>query len=201
MNSVEWYVTFILIFGSLGVLMATGLPVAFSFLIINIAGTFILFGAGGLETIILSIYSSLNTFMLIPIPLFVFMGEVMFHSGIGPVLINVIEKWFGRLPGRLSLLAVASGTLFSALTGTSLASVAMLGAVLMPVMMKHGYKIPMSAGPILGSGGLAMMIPPSALAVFAGALAEVSITKTLMGIIVPGLLLASIYVLYIVKKM
>jgi TRAP-type mannitol/chloroaromatic compound transport system permease large subunit len=120
----EWYLILLIIFGSLVILMATGLPVAFCFLAINIVGTLMFFGITGVENLILSIYTSLNTFILLPIPLFILMGEVMFHSGIGPVLINVLEKWFGRLPGRLSLLAVAAGTLFSTLTVTSLASVA-----------------------------------------------------------------------------
>jgi tripartite ATP-independent transporter DctM subunit len=198
--SLEWYLILLIIFGSLLLLMATGLPVAFCFITINIIGTVIFFGFEGLENIILSIYSNLNTFILLPIPLFILMGEVMFHSGIGPVLIRVLEKWFGRLPGRLSLLAVAAGTLFSTLTGTSLASVAILGAVLMPEMQERNYKIPMSAGPILGSSGLAMMIPPSALAVLAGAIAEISIGKTLLGIIIPGFMLAIVYALYIIIR-
>ena len=196
----EWYVILLIIFGSLVILMATGLPVAFCFLAINLVGSLIFFGITGVENLILSIYTSLDTFILLPIPLFVLMGEVMFHSGIGPVLIKVLGKWFGRLPGRLSLLAVAAGTLFSTLTGTSLASVAILGAVLMPEMKKHGYKIPMSAGPILGSSGLAMMIPPSALAVLAGAIAEISIGKTLIAIIIPGLMLAAAYAIYIIIR-
>jgi len=180
--------------------MATGLPVAFCFIVINIIGTMVFFGHNGLENIILSTNSNLNDFVLLPIPLFILMGEVMFHSGIGSVLIRVLDKWFGRLHGRLSLLAVASGTLFSALTGTSLASVAILGSVLMPEMKEHGYKIPMSAGPILGSSGLAMMVPPSALAVLAGAIAEISIAKTLVAIIIPGLMMAAAYALYIMIR-
>jgi tripartite ATP-independent transporter DctM subunit len=187
-------------FGSLVALMAIGVPVAFCFLFLNVIWGLSLFGPTGLEQSVLSIYSNLNNFILLPIPLFVLMGEVMFHSGIGPILIKVLDKWLGALPGRLSLLAVAAGTLFSALTGTSLASVAMLGAVLQPEMEKQGYKSSMSAGPILGSGGLAMMIPPSALAVLAAAIAEISVGKTLMAIIIPGLLLAFIYAVYIVAR-
>jgi tripartite ATP-independent transporter DctM subunit len=142
----------------------------------------------------------LNSFILLPVPLFILMGEIMFHSGIAPILIETLDKWIGRIPGRLSLLAVAVGTLFSTLTGTSLASVAMLGSSLMPEMEKQGYKKPMSLGPILGSGGLAMMIPPSALAVLCGAIAEISIGKILMAIIIPGLLMAAVYAGYIVLR-
>lgn len=181
--------------------MLSGMTVALSFMLINIVGMYLFFGGGpGLEQLIISIYSSLNTFILLPVPLFVLMGEVMFHSGIAPVLIETLDKWIGRIPGRLSLLAVAVGTLFSTLTGTSLASVAMLGSSMVPEMEKYGYKKPMSLGPILGSGGLAMMIPPSALAVLCGAIAEISISKILIAIIVPGLLMAAVYAVYIIVR-
>jgi len=196
----EWYSTLLIMFGSLVTLMIIGVPVAFCFLFLNVIWGLVLFGPTGLEQCVLSIYSNLNTFILLPIPLFVLMGEVMFHSGIGPVLIKVLDKWLGALPGRLSLLAVGAGTLFSTLTGTSLASVAMLGSVLMPEMKKQGYKSAMSAGPILGSGGLAMLIPPSALAVLAAAIAEISVGKTLMGIILPGIILAVSFAVYIVIR-
>jgi len=181
--------------------MASGMPVAVCFMFINVAGMFVFFGGmNGLEQLTISIYSTLTSFILLPVPLFILMGEVMFHSGIAPVLIRTVDKWLGRLPGRLSLLAVAAGTLLSTLTGTSLASVAMLGSVLSPEMEKQGYKKSMSLGPILGSGGLAMMIPPSALAVLCGAIGEISVGKILMAIIMPGLLMAVIYAAYIITR-
>ena len=197
----EWQLVLLFILSSLVVIMLTGMPVALCFMLINLAGMYVFFGGSlGLEQLITSIYSSLNTFILLPVPLFVLMGEVMFHSGIAPVLIETLDKWIGRIPGRLSLLAVAVGTLFSTLTGTSLASVAMLGSSMVPEMEKRGYKKPMSLGPILGSGGLAMMIPPSALAVLCGAIAEISIGKILIAIILPGLLMAVVYALYIIVR-
>jgi tripartite ATP-independent transporter DctM subunit len=196
----EWYVVLFIMFACLALLMVIGVPVAFCFLFLNIIFGLVYFGSNGIDQGVLSIYSNLNTFILLPVPLFILMGEVMFHSGIGPVLIRTIDKWIGGIPGRLSLLAVAAGTLFAALTGTSLASVALLGSVLLPEMRKQGYSTEMSVGPILGSGGLAMMIPPSALAVLAAAISEVSVGKTLMAIIVPGLMLGGAMALYIVIR-
>ena len=197
----EWWLILLIVFGSLLVLMALGMPVAFSFILINVVGVFLLMGGEiGLRQLGLSIFSSVTTFTFMPIPLFIVMGEVIFHSSAAPKMIDTIDKWMGRLPGRLALLSVAGGTLFASLTGSSLGSTAMLGSTLVPEMEKHGYKKSMSIGPILGSGGLAIMIPPSAIAVLLAAIAEVSIGRTLMAIILPGLLMAVLYATYIILR-
>jgi tripartite ATP-independent transporter DctM subunit len=180
--------------------MASGFPVAFCFLLVNFVAAILFWGPGGPEQLILSMRQSIVTFTLLPIPLFILMGTVMFHSGIAPLMIDAVDKWLGRLPGRLSFLAVAGGTLLSALTGASLASVAILGSSLLPEMEKRGYKKPMTLGPILGSSGLAIMIPPSALAVLLGSIGEISIGDILVAIIVPGLLMAVLYGGYIVIR-
>ncbi len=197
----EWQLWLLIIFGILIVLMATGMPIALCFFIINVLGMYFFFGGiMGLQNLIDSLYTSLNSFILLPIPLFILMGDIMFQSGIAPTLIKVIGKWLGKIPGRLSLLAVAAGTLLSTLTGTSIASVAMLGSTLVPEMEAQGYRKPMSLGPILGSGGLAMLIPPSALAVLCGAIGEISISRILIGIILPGLLVAGLMAAYIITR-
>lgn len=197
----EWPLALLLIFGGLLILMATGLPVAFCFITINVIGIFLLWGGeAGLRQLALSFYDSLTTFILLPIALFILMGEVIFHSGVGTLTLDALDKWLGRLPGRLGFMAVAGGTLLSTLTGEAVASVAILGSTLVPEMEKRGYKKPMSLGPILGSGGLAMMIPPSSLAVFIGAVAIISIGKILIAIIIPGLLMAALYGTYIILR-
>jgi tripartite ATP-independent transporter DctM subunit len=196
----EWWLVLIIIFGVLVAMMTTGLPIAFSFLMINMVGLYLYFGAAGLQQLIYSMYTSLDSFILLPIPLFMLMGDVMFYSGIAPVLIHTLDKLLGKLPGRLSLLAVGAGTLIATLTGVSMASVAMLGSTLLPDMEKFGYKKTMSLGPIMGCGGLAMMIPPSSMAVLAGAIGQVSVGKILIAIIFPGLMMASLYALYIILR-
>jgi tripartite ATP-independent transporter DctM subunit len=191
----------LIILGGLVLLLLTGMPLGFSFLFITLVLILFLWGGGpGLLQIIHTLESNLTKFILLPVPLFILMGEVIFHSGIAPKMIDAIDKWIGGLPGRLGLLAVSSGTLLATLTGASMASFAILGSTLTPEMEKRGYKKPMSLGPILGSGGLAIMIPPSALAVYLGALAEISIGKILMGIIFPGFLMAVLYATYIVLR-
>lgn len=180
--------------------MASGFPVAFCFLLLNCVASFLFWGIDGPTQLILSIRESVVSFSILPVPLFILMGTVMFYSGIAPVVIDALDRWLGRLPGRLSLLAVGGGTLLSTLTGASMASVAILGSSLVPEMEKRGYQKPMSLGPILGSGGLAIMIPPSGLAVLVGAIGEISIGKILLAIIIPGFLMATLYALYIVIR-
>lgn len=124
----------------------------------------------------------------------------MFLSGIATQMLTVIDKWLGRLPGRLGLLAVSGGTLLSTLTGNSMATTAVLGSLLVPEMEKRGYKKPMSLGPVLGSAGLAIMIPPSGLAILLAALAKISIARILIGGVVPGLLMAALYAAYIIVR-
>jgi len=197
----EWYVVLLLIVGSFVVIIMSGLHIAFSFFFISLIGSVFFFGGEpGLRQLTLNIFSSLSTFVMMPLPLFILMGEVMFQSGVAQKMIDTLDRWMGRLPGRLGLLAVGGGVLFSMLTGATMGSVAMLGSTLVPEMEKRGYEKPMSLGPILGSGGLAIMIPPSAMAVFIGAVAEASIGKLLIAIVIPGLLMAFLYAFYIIAR-
>jgi tripartite ATP-independent transporter DctM subunit len=148
----------------------------------------------------LSIYESVTSFALLPVPLFVLMGEIMFRSGIATKQMEVLDSWLGRIPGRLSLLAVGGGTLFATLTGSAMAGAAMLGSTLVPEMEKKGYSKAMSLGPILGSGGLAIMIPPSALGVLLAALGEFSVGRFLVAIVIPGFIMGALYAGYIIIR-
>lgn len=198
----DWAFTLALIFGSLLLLLALGLPVVFAFLLVTFGGVLFIHGGnpGAFQQFILSLESSLRTFTLLPIALFVLMGEVLWQSNIASNALTAIDKWIGRVPGRLSLLTVLSGTVFSALSGSTMANTAILGKLLLPDMMRRGYKPEMSMGPIMSSGALAMLIPPSALAVVYATIAQVSIGGLLLALILPGLLLAASYVVYIVAR-
>ncbi len=187
--------------GSFFALLFVGVPVVFSFFAVNIVGMYLLMGGiAGVEQMINSAYGGLTVFVLLPITLFILMGEVMFRAGVATRMIDALDKWLGNLPGRLALLSVASGTVLASLSGASIGTTAMLGATLAPELEARGYKKPMSIGPLLGSGGLAIMIPPSGLGVILAVLAEVSVGKLLIAIILPGLLMAVLYVSYIVVR-
>lgn len=195
----SWELPLALIFGGMLVMMATGIPIAFAFLTVVLIGAYTLFGGMvGLEQVILSITSTLTTFTLLPVPLFILMGDLMVQSGIGMKVIDVLNAWLGKVPGRLGLLSVLAGTLLATLTGASMASTATLGSVLVPEMKKRGYSNFMTIGPILGSGGLAIMIPPSSLAIILGAIGEISIGRILVAIITPGVLMGVFYCVFII---
>ena len=157
-------------------------------------------GPDGISQLSVSMFSSLSKFVIAPVPLFIFMGTVMFHSGMAKRVIDIMDGWMGRMPGRLSVLTLVSGTIFSTLSGSTIATSGTLGKLLIPEMQERGYKNAMAIGPIMGVGGLAMVIPPSALAVVLGSLGKISIGKLLIGGILPGLLMATVYLTYIIGR-
>jgi tripartite ATP-independent transporter DctM subunit len=196
----EWWLMLLLIVGIFLLLLGAGLPVFLAFTIIDVLGIYFLWGgASGLSQLIHSIFSSVSSFVLLPVPLFVLMGELLFHSGTFVRALDNLDKWMGRIPGRLCLLSVGGATLFSTLSGSSMGTSAMLGSLLLPEMEKRGYHKTLSIGSCM-SGALAMIIPPSALAVIVGSLAEISIGKLLIAGLLPGILIAFLYVVYIILR-
>jgi tripartite ATP-independent transporter DctM subunit len=197
----EWWQALMLLLGTMVILMLSGMPVAISFLLVDIIGAFFFLGGKhGITQLILNMEESLTSFALLPVPLFVLMGEVMFHSQLGFKAIDVIDHWIGRIPGRLSLLAVIGGAVFSTMSGSTLATTAVLGSMLVPDMQRRGYKKAMSIGPVMGSGGLSMLIPPSALAILLAALNQISVGGLLIAGILPGCLIALFYGSYVVLR-
>ena len=191
----EWYEALGLLIGSIMFLMALGMPVALAFLAANILGAWVFMGGErGVVALLNNGWGSLTKFALVPIPLFLLMGEIFFHTGLGGRMFAAIDKLLGRLPGRLSYVTVLGGTGFSTLSGSSMGSTALLGSLMVPEMTKRGYKKYMSVGPILGTGGLAIIIPPSALAVLLATLAQIDVGALLIAGIIPGLILASFYI-------
>jgi tripartite ATP-independent transporter DctM subunit len=196
-----WWLLFIIILSLLIFLFFLGVPVGFCFLFVSALFAYFFWGGqGGLTQFILSIARSITSFSLLPVPLFLLMGEVMFLFGIAQNMMDALDKWIGRVPGRLSLLGVVGGVVFATLSGSSMAGCAMLGQTLLPEMEKRGYHYTITLGPIMGCGTLAAMIPPSALGVLLASLAQVSVGDFLLSIVLPGLLMASLFALYIIAR-
>jgi tripartite ATP-independent transporter DctM subunit len=194
----EWWMVLAFFLGGLIILLLAGFPVAFSFLLMDVMGILVFMGAPGLKNITLGIFSSLSIFTITPVPLFILMGELMYHSHVADVALDIMDRWLGKLPGRLGVLAAVSGTIFAATSGSTMANTAMLGTVLLPEMRKRGYSVSMSVGPIIGVGGLAMLIPPSALAVILASIGGISVGGLLMAGVIPGVLLGSFFAAYII---
>lgn len=196
-----WWIAACVLFGSLTLLFGIALPAAFAFLGINIVGAWLWLGKdAGLIQLVRNGVASISSFSLTPIPFFILMGEVLFHTGVAMRAIDAIDRLIWRVPGRLSVVAVVAGTVFSAISGSTIATTALLGSLLLPQMLARGYHPSMGMGPIMAIGGVDMLIPPSALTVLLGSLAGISIAELLIAGIVPGVLLSVLFVGWIVLR-
>jgi tripartite ATP-independent transporter DctM subunit len=194
----HWGLSATLLLGTACGLMGLGLPVAFAFLVTDLIGVYLFMGGErGVTQLLGNAFSSVTIFTLVPVPLFLLMGELCFRTGLAMRVFDALDKCLGRLPGRLSYLTLGGGTLFAALSGSSMATTAMMGSMMVPEMTKRGYKPVMSIGAIMGTGALDILIPPSALAVLLGSLAKIDIGALLIAGTVPGLILAAMYAVLI----
>lgn len=189
-----WYEAAVFLMGGLVALMFLGIPVAVAFLAINIAGVFIFMGGMvGIDQLVANSTAAVTNFTLVPVPLFLIMGELLFHTGLAFRVFDALDKCLGNIRGRLCYLSVGGGTIFATLSGSSMANAAMLGTSLMPDMIKRGYKRYIITGPIMAVGGLAMIIPPSSLAVLLGSLGRIDVGALLIAGLIPGLILALMF--------
>ena len=202
----EWYTALSFLLGMILFFMFMGVPVALAFLAANMIGaTYFMGGSGdiwrqmtrGIGQLTNNALPTVTSFNLMPVPMFLLMGEFFFHTGLANKMFGAVDKLMGRIPGRLSFVTVAGGTAFATLSGSSMGSTALLGSLMVPEMQKRGYKKHMAIGPILGTGGLAMLIPPSALAVLLATLANLDVGRLLIAGVVPGLMLAGFYAILI----
>jgi tripartite ATP-independent transporter DctM subunit len=197
----SWQMASLLLLGGSTALLFIGMPVAFSFIAINLVGAMLFLGGdAGLHQLVRNSSAAVINFSLSPIPLFILMGEVLFHTGLATKVIGGVEGLIRQVPGRLAVVAVVAGTVFSAISGSTIATTAMLGSLMLPIMLARGYHPTMAAGPIMAIGAVDMLIPPSALTVLLGSLSGISISKLLIGGVVPGLILSAAFVVYIVVR-
>ncbi|WP_332775850.1 TRAP transporter large permease [Polaromonas sp.] len=197
----NWEFAAWLMLGGSTVLLFIGMPVALTFITINIVGAWLYMGGEpGLVQLARSSVSSVTAFSLTPIPLFVLMGEILFHTGLALKVIEGVERLIRRVPGRLAVVAVVAGTVFSAISGSTIATTAMLGSLMLPIMLARGYHPTIATGPIMAIGAVDMLIPPSALTVLLGSLSGISISKLLIGGVLPGIILSLAFVLWIIIR-
>ncbi|MCP4559050.1 MAG: TRAP transporter large permease subunit [Bosea sp. (in: a-proteobacteria)] len=197
----SWQTALLMLLGGVVALLALRVPVAFAFLAVNVVGAlFFLGGEMGLLQLTRNAVSSVSSASLTPIPFFVLMGEVLFHTGLAGKAIDAVNRVITGVPGRLAVVVVVAGTIFSAISGSTIATTAILGSLMLPVMLKRGYDPMLALGAILAIGSVDMLIPPSAIAVLLGSLAGISVSKLLLAGILPGFLMSTLIVGYIVLR-
>ena len=190
----DWALSLTLAICLMLALFFAGLPVFITFLVINIAGTFLLMGSAGFGMFANSIFHTATNPSLAAVPLFIIMGEILFRSGTVDVLIESVDRLVGRLRGRDYFLITGLSTVFGALCGSTVAVAALLGRTVMPNMKARGYDIRLTSGSILGGATLAAIIPPSLGVIILGSMVDVSIASLLIAGIMPGMLLAGLMV-------
>jgi len=198
---VEWYLALGFLLGLLCLCLLLSLPVAFAFMAASLAGAVVFLGGeAGMIQLARNALAASTTHTLAPVPLFLMMGSLLFHTQLAGRAIDAVDRLIARVPGRLSVVAIAGGTIFSSFSGSTIATTAILGKTLLPEMRARGYQRGIAMGPIMATGGIAMLIPPSALAVLLGSLAGISVSGLLIAGIVPGIIMSMLFVGYVVTR-
>lgn len=192
-----WWVVLSGWLGVLLMLFFAGIPVFVTFLAVSVVSVLYFFGDAGFGMLANSIYDTTTTAALTTIPTFILMGELLFRSGTGAVLLKSVDTLIGKVGGRQYVVAISLSTVLGALSGSSMAVVAMLGRTVLPGMLQQGYNLRLSCGTLLAGACLAPIIPPSVLAIIAGTLANVSIAQLLIAGVIPGIVLALMFWVYV----
>ncbi len=190
----------IVIVVSMIVLMMTGMPLGIVTLTVSIGTAFVFFGPPGLFLVASNIYGLLEAYPLVAVPLFVFMANILERSGVAEDLFDAMSVMGGRLRGGVAVQTTLVAVVMAAMTGIMGGEIVMLGLIALPQMLRLGYDKYIAMGTICAGGSLATLIPPSIIMIVYGLSASVSISDLFIGGFLPGLLLATLYVSYIIIR-
>ena len=182
------------------VLLAIGVPVAFSLAFVSLAGVYFLVGPQALSVVGSIAWGGLANFLLTPLPLFLLMGEFVTIGAIGRDLFEMAHRWLARLPGGLAVASTYACAVFGAMCGVSIGAVAAIGPAALEQMESRGYDRKLSLGAIASAGSMAMLIPPSAPFILYGIVTETSIGDLFIAGIIPGIVVASCLAFFIVSR-
>jgi tripartite ATP-independent transporter DctM subunit len=182
------------------VILLTGLPLAFATGAVAVFFAVVLFGWPGLTLVVGRIYTLMGNYVLVSVPLFIFMACVLERAGIAEAIFRAAHVWSGRMPGGLAVAVIISCALMAAMVGVIGAEIVTMGVVALPAMLARGYKKELALGCICAGGGLATLIPPSVVFIMYGLTAGVSIGQLYMAGVIPGLMLAGFYIVYIIVR-
>ena len=196
--SIEWIT--VLMFGSMLALLAIGLPLAFVTGLIGVTFCLGLYGPMGLTLIASRIYSFMNEYALVSVPMFIMMASLLEKSGVAKDLFDAMRVWAGRLPGGLAVQTMVAATIMGAMTGIIGGEIVLLGLIALPQMLRLGYDRKLAIGTICAGGSLGTMVPPSIVLIIYGLTVNVPIGELFTANIVPGLILSGVYMLYILAR-
>ena len=190
----------IILFGSLVIALAAGLPLVFA--LGGVATLFIIFlwGTDALAVVAVRTYMAMGMFMLVAVPMFIFMGAMLQKAGIADDMYNMMYHWMGALRGGLAAGTVLICTIFAAMVGISGAATVSMGLLALPSMLKRGYNKDIAIGSISAGGALGILIPPSVLMIILALFARLSVGKLFIGGVFPGLLLSGLFITYILIR-
>src|SRR5687768_18589398 len=182
------------------VVLLTGLPLAFATGAVAVFFALVLFGWPGMTLIVGRVFTLMGNYVLVSVPLFIFMACVLERAGIAEAIFRAAHVWSGRMPGGLAVAVIISCALMAAMVGVIGAEIVTMGIVALPAMLARGYKKDLALGCICAGGGLSTLIPPSVVFILYGLTAGVSIGQLYIAGIIPGLMLAAMYIAYIIVR-
>lgn len=190
----------IIVFGSLTLVLLVGAPISFSLMAVGTIGTLLLWGPKGLLMVFNTAYGEGTNYILLAVPLFVLMANVLKFSGIADDLYEIVYRWLGSLRGGLAMGTVAICAVFAAMAGISSAATVSMGLIALPSMLSRGYHKRLALGCINAGGALGILIPPSIIMVLYSNMTDVSVGQLFAGGILPGVLLTFVFICYIALR-
>ena len=183
------------------ILLASGLPVAFSLGLGGVAGMILFMGGdGALAQLPIIGYKSLDDFVLTAVPMYILMSQILLTGKVGNDLFELANKWLRHLPGGLGIATVMACAVFAAITGSSVACAVTIGAIAIPEMLARGYDRPVVLGAVAAGGTLGILIPPSIPMILYGAITDESIGKLFMSGVVPGVIMTLMFTAIVVYR-
>jgi tripartite ATP-independent transporter DctM subunit len=191
--------TYVLV-GSIFALLLTGLPLAFVTGLVALVFTFGWFGPNALPLVTSRVYGFITEYSLVAVPMFVFMASLLDRSGIAKDLFSGMRVLAGRLPGGVALQTLAVAVFLAAMSGIIGGEIVLLGILALPQMLRLGYDRKIAIGVVCAGGSLGTMIPPSIVLIIYGLIASVSIADLFVAAVTPGLMLATLYAIYVLVR-
>jgi tripartite ATP-independent transporter DctM subunit len=190
----------LLMFASMALLLVTGQRVFAAIGFVAAGAALLLYGNGAIELPYNQVFKLFNWYAMLTLPMFIYMGYILAESGIAEDLYKMLHVWFGRIPGGLAIGTILLMVIISAMNGLSVAGMAIGATIALPEMLRRGYDKVLISGVVQGGSSLGILIPPSVVLVLYGMIARQPVSKLWFAGILPGLLMASMFIVYILIR-